>query len=193
MLITNVHKYIADLQAQLDELKKKDTLLIDLILELIKARNEKRQIFVMGNGGSGSTASHWANDFNKGMNYANHQNDTRFKMICLNDNIPTMLAIANDASYDDIFVEQLKNFLQPGDLVLGISGSGNSKNVIKAMQYANENNAITYAIVGFNGGKLKETAKKSFHLETNNMGIFEDLSLIIDHIIFDCYKHITFN
>lgn len=107
---------------------------------LIAARDEEKQIFIMGNGGSASTASHFCCDFNKGSSYGF---DKRFKFICLNDNVPGMMAYANDVSYDDIFVEQLKNFFQPGDYVIGISGSGNSKNVLKAIEYAKENGGIT--------------------------------------------------
>lgn len=112
---------------------------------LIAARDEEKQIFIMGNGGSASTASHFCCDFNKGSSYGF---DKRFKFICLNDNVPGMMAYANDVSYDDIFVEQLKNFFQPGDYVIGISGSGNSKNVLKAIEYAKENGGVTIGLTG---------------------------------------------
>ena len=97
---------------------------------LIAAHDKEKQIFIMGNGGSGSTASHFACDINKGC--CLHL-EKKFKVICLNDNIPTMLAYANDLSYSKVFVEQLKNFLQPDDVVIGISGSGKSENVLQAV------------------------------------------------------------
>ena len=101
-----------------------------LIAVLLEARDHGRRIFAMGNGGSGATASHWACDLNKG---CCREGVKRMRMICLNDNIPTLLAYANDLSYDDIFVEQLRNFFEPGDVVIGISGSGNSTNVLRAV------------------------------------------------------------
>jgi len=103
-------------------------------------------------GGSGATASHFACDINKGVCFGLPK---RIKVICLNDNIPTIPAYANDVSYDDVFVEQLKNFLGAGDLVIGISGSGNSSNVIKAVEYANENEAVFAALTGFAGGRSR--------------------------------------
>ena len=194
MLIENINNYIEDLQDQLGKLRSKDAEILFLINKLNEARLNHKQIFIMGNGGSGSTASHWMNDFNKGMNMdlSIYNGKPRFKMICLNDNIPTMLALANDSSYDQIFVEQLKNFMAPGDLVIGISGSGNSGNVWQAIEWANHHGGDTFAIIGFDGGQIKNTAKNFIHIETNNMGMFEDISLIIDHIAFDCYKNGNF-
>lgn len=112
---------------------------------MMDAYREDRRIFVMGNGGSASTASHWVCDVNKGCCL---HSDKKFKMICLNDSIATMLAYANDLSYKDVFAEQLKNFFEPGDMVIGISGSGNSGNVLKAIEYANENDGKTVGLCG---------------------------------------------
>ena len=100
----------------------------------------------MGNGGSGASASHAAGDLNKGVSYGREK---RFRVISLNDNLATLTAYANDVSYVDVFVEQLKNFLRPGDLVIAISGSGNSPNVLKAIEYANQQGAITVGLTGF--------------------------------------------
>ncbi len=122
------------------------------------ARNNGKQIFAMGNGGSASTASHLVQDLNKA---ANREGRKRFKAIALNDNIPIMLAIANDDSYENVFVEQLKNFLQSGDVVIGISGSGNSKNVLNAIEYANKNGGVTIGWSGYGGGKLSKMVKLS--------------------------------
>ena len=117
---------------------------LEKVVEFLeRAYQSENQIFVMGNGGSSSTASHFACDINKGTCGGEKK---RFRVICLNDNVPTMVAYANDMSYDDVFVEQLKNFLKPDDVVVGISGSGNSKNVVKAIEYANANRATSVAL-----------------------------------------------
>jgi D-sedoheptulose 7-phosphate isomerase len=104
-----------------------------------------------------------------------------FKLICLNDNIPTMMAYANDLSWDDIFVGPLKNYFKPGDLVIGISGSGNSMNVVKAIEWANSNEGITIALTGYDGGKLHSIAKYNVHVPINDMQITEDLHMVLDH------------
>ncbi|GAB4431852.1 MAG: SIS domain-containing protein [bacterium] len=138
------------------------------------------QIFIFGNGGSASTASHLTADLNKGVSLGL---DRRFKIICLNDNIPTMLAYANDLSYNDVFVEQLKNFLKKDDVVIGISGSGNSENVLKAIEYANKVGAITIGVTGYDGGRLKNIAKYSVNANVMDMQISEDIHMIVSHII----------
>lgn len=137
-------------------------------------------IYTMGNGGSGASASHAAGDFLKGASYGLEK---RFKMICLNDNLPAMMAIANDIGWDDIFVEPLKNFLEPRDLVIGISGSGNSKNVVKAMEYANQKGATTVAMSGFKGGKIAEIATLNMHVPVMDMEVTEDVHMVIFNII----------
>ena len=146
---------------------------------LLDARDADKQIFIMGNGGSASTASHFCCDFNKGSSYGFNK---RFKFICLNDNVPGMMAYANDVSYDDVFVEQLKNFFNPGDYVIGISGSGNSKNVLKAIEYANANGGVTIGLTGFNGGKLKQICALSVNMNIDDMQISEDLHMMMDHL-----------
>jgi D-sedoheptulose 7-phosphate isomerase len=141
------------------------------------AYDNNRQIFVFGNGGSGSTASHFCCDFVKGVA------DNGFKMHCLNDNMPLLMAIANDISYDDIFIIQLKNLMKSGDLVIGISGSGNSMNVVKAMKYARDNGAITVAMCGYNGGKIKGIADIPIHINIDNMQVVEDMHLMVMHCL----------
>ena len=148
---------------------------------LLNARDTGKTIFIMGNGGSAATASHFCCDFNKGLSY---NQSSKFKFICLNDNIPTMMAYANDVSYDNIFVEQLKNFLTPGDLVIGVSGSGNSKNILKAIDYANKNDAETIGLIGFNGGKLKQKVKHSVHVNIDDMQITEIIHMSLCHMIY---------
>lgn len=150
-----------------------------MIQEMMKAYHEERNIFVMGNGGSGSTASHWACDINKGCSL--HLNK-KFKMISLCDNISTMMAYANDISYGDIFVEPMKNFYRQGDLVIGISGSGNSMNVLKAIEYANENKGRTIGFCGYEGGKLHDMVDIPLLARVNDMQKVEDVHMIIVHI-----------
>jgi len=145
---------------------------------LVDALEDGRQIFIMGNGGSAATASHYVCDFNKGLSWGKAR---RFKFICLNDNVPTMMAYANDTSYEDVFVEPLKNYFNAGDLVIGISGSGNSKNVLNAIAWANENGGITAGLTGYGGGKLKAIAQHSVHIPVDDMQIAEDLHMVLDH------------
>lgn len=147
---------------------------------LMKAYDEGKQIFIMGNGGSGSTASHFACDINKGCCF---NLGKKFKVICLNDNIPTMLAYANDLSYDKVFVEQLKNFLQPGDVVICISASGNSENVLQAVSYAKKKEALTIGLTGFDGGKLARIVDVPLVAAINDMQKVEDLHMIVVHML----------
>lgn len=144
-------------------------------------KKNKTQIITFGNGGSGSTASHMVCDVLKGCSYGKAD---RYKILCLNDNIPTLLAYSNDVSYDDVFVEQLKNYMSEGDLIIGISGSGNSKNVIKAFDFANANGAITVGFTGFNGGILKEKSNISINVPIDDMQITEDVHVIIMHMLY---------
>lgn len=147
---------------------------------LLTAREKRSTIFIMGNGGSASTASHFVGDLSKGTIV---EGFGRFKAISLTDNIPNMLAWANDSSYDDIFVEQLKNLMEPGDIVIGISGSGNSMNVIKAIEYANENGGITIGLSGYDGGRLLKSAQENIHVPSSYMQRVEDIHLLIEHLL----------
>jgi len=171
-------EYIRDLKALLDRFPH--DIFQKIFKILLDAYKDDRHIFVMGNGGSGSTASHFVCDINKGSCY---RLEKRFKMICLNDNIPSILAYANDQSYEDIFVEQLKNFLREGDVVIGISGSGNSKNVLKAIEYAKEKGAITIGFCGYDGGRLSEIVDVPLIAMINDMQKSEDLHMIVVHML----------
>lgn len=155
------------------------------IEELQDAFNRGSHIFICGNGGSASTASHFACDINKGVSYGK---DKKFKIICLNDNIPTMLAYANDVSYNNIFVEQLKNFMIRDDMVIGVSGSGNSRNVFKAIDYANKKGGKTFGVCGYGGGKLKEVAQNSIVINCNDMQKVEDLHIIVFHCVMQWFN-----
>ncbi len=153
----------------------------ELVCLLESAYHEERQVFLFGNGGSGATASHLVVDFNKGVGMGLEK---RFRVMCLNDSVPTLTACANDFSYQDVFVEPLKNFVRPGDLVIGISGSGNSPNVLKAIDYANSRGAHTVGLTGFSGGNLAALARTSVHVPVNDMQKAEDAHLILLHAAF---------
>ncbi len=160
---------------------KESTETIQKILEIIlEARNNEKRIYVMGNGGSASTATHFVSDLLK---TSITKDEKRFKAISLSDNIPVILAWSNDKSFDTIFVEQLKNFLQEGDIVIAISGSGNSQNVINAIDYSNEINAKTISLTGMEGGKLSEISKTNLTICSNDMLTIETMHLCVCHLL----------
>ena len=173
----DIENYLTKLKNTIDNLKRNE--INTFINMLITARDEGRTIFIMGNGGSAATASHFCCDFNKGASYGY---DKRFKFICLNDNVATMMAYSNDVAYEDAMVEQLQNFFEPGDYVIGISGSGNSKNVVKAIEYANEHGGTTIGLTGYQGGKLKQICHHSVNMNVDDMQISEDLHMVMDHL-----------
>lgn len=178
-MIEKINNYFETMKRCIDNLDRNEIQVF--INTLLTARDNGNKIFTMGNGGSAATASHFCCDFNKGMSYGQ---DKKFRLICLNDNVATMMAYANDVSYDNIFVEQLKNFMQPNDVVIGISGSGNSKNVLNAIEYANENGGITIGLTGYNGGKLKSMAKLSVNANIDDMQVTEDIHMMLCHMIY---------
>lgn len=154
---------------------------VSLAIEWFKeARAGGRQIFVCGNGGSAATASHFVCDMVKGASY---NRPSRFRIMALTDSLPTITAYSNDVSYDCVFVEQLKNFAQPGDLVMAISGSGNSPNVLAAMEYANSIGCRTIALTGRDGGKLGPMAQLNIQAPAPHMGRIEDAHMIVCHMI----------
>lgn len=156
---------------------------INQVMNLLEeTRLAGNRIFICGNGGSAATASHFVCDFNKGVSF-DHNKELKYDFECLSDNIPTMMAVANDLSYEDIFVVPLKNKLKKGDVVIGISGSGNSRNVVKALEYGNLIGADTVGIVGYDGGGVKNIAKYCIHVKVNNMQIAEDIHLMLDHMM----------
>jgi D-sedoheptulose 7-phosphate isomerase len=144
------------------------------------AYEQEKNIFVMGNGGSGATASHMVCDLNKGACFTSEK---KFRVIALTDNTPMILALGNDVGFDSIFVEQMKPFAKSGDVVIGISGSGNSPDVLRAIEYANQLGCITVGVCGFGGGKLKPMVQHSFHVKVDDMQIVEDLHMIMVHIL----------
>lgn len=137
-------------------------------------------IYVCGNGGSAATASHMQNDFSRGVS---EKLDKKFNFYCLNDNYPTVMAIANDIGYEEVFRHQLINRLKENDLFIGISGSGNSMNVVNAAQYAKECGIKVLGITGYKGGKLKELADYKMHVPEEDMQIDEDIHMTFDHMM----------
>ena len=154
---------------------------VGLMTEMfLQARKDGSRIYTMGNGGSAANASHAAGDFLKGASFGLEK---RFNIICLNDNIPSLMAIANDVGWDDIFIEPLKNFLKPDDIVIGISGSGNSRNVLKAINFSKEIGAKTIGMTGFDGGELKKVCDLSIHSPAMDMEIAEDIHMAVFNMV----------
>ena len=160
---------------------------INAAVQAIWAAYEREAtIYIFGNGGSAATASHFVCDFNKGIS---EKKDKKFHFVCLSDNVAQMMAIANDYSFDDIFRYPLVKRLKASDLVIAISGSGNSKNVIRAVEYAKEIGTPVIGITGYHGGKLKEMADYHMDAMVDDMQISEDLHMIFDHMMFFLLNH----
>jgi len=167
--------------ALLEAIDRIDTGRVDVAIQWFdQARAASRSIFVCGNGGSASTATHFACDMVKG---ASHNRDSRFRITSLADSLATLTAYSNDAGYDTVFVEQLKNFAGPGDLLMCISGSGNSPNVLRAMEYANSIGCKTIALTGRDGGRLGSMAQLNIQVAVPHMGRIEDAHMIVCHMI----------
>lgn len=147
---------------------------------LLKAQQSGHKVFILGNGGSASTATHMACDLAK---TAMVRGQRSIRAISLSDNIAIMTAWANDSSYDCIFQEQLANLMDPGDVVIGISASGNSPNVLRAIEYANQHEGITIGLIGFGGGKLKKMVKVDLTISSRDYGQVEDFHLTLNHIL----------
>lgn len=147
-------------------------------------------IYVCGNGGSAATASHMQNDFNKGIS---EYTERKFNFYCLNDNVSTLMAIANDIGYEEVFRFQLRGKITENDLFIGISGSGNSKNVLNAAEYAKERGAKVIGITGYNGGKLREIADYNMHVNENDMQIAEDVHMTFDHMMMKIFYNLLVN
>lgn len=154
---------------------------IDAGVDLIeKAWRDGKQIIALGNGGSSLTALHFINDWNKSIYLSS---GLPFRGRTLVDNIGLVMSYANDVSFEDVFAEQLKNILQPGDLVIALSGSGNSENVIRAVKYANNHGATTLGLCGYRGGKLKEAAQHVIWVDADDMQLSEDVHFFFGHIV----------
>ena len=179
---TEIAKYI---ETEIDVLRALDVNALNDVLNLLEQTlDNESMVYIMGNGGSAATASHFQNDFNKGVS---EYTEKKFRFLCLNDNVPTVMAIANDIGYEEIFRFQLRGRLRPGDVVICISGSGNSKNVLNAAEYAKERGNTVVGITGYSGGKLREIADCSLHVPVNSMQITEDIHMTFDHLMMSIF------
>jgi D-sedoheptulose 7-phosphate isomerase len=154
-----------------------------------------RFIFVIGNGGSGSNSSHFAEDMGKcSLRREDFDNDKkkRLRILSLTDNTPYILAWANDEGFERVFVEQLKNLASPGDLLVAISGSGNSPNILRAVEWANRNDLRTFGCTGYSGGKLRKLAQKGLHVPLDDMGLVESIHLTAFHwVVGDLHRRVA--
>lgn len=179
----NIKNYFEELSSTIRQLDVDE--IYNAVNAIKEAYNREANIYIFGNGGSATTASHFVCDFNKGIS-ANL--DKKFNFICLNDNTSIITAIANDISYEDIFYFQLKNRLKEDDLVIAISGSGNSKNVLKAVDYARKVGTKVVGITGYAGGMLKELSDYKMHVNIDDMQITEDIHMSFDHMMYRVLK-----
>jgi D-sedoheptulose 7-phosphate isomerase len=159
------------------------------------AYHRRATVFVAGNGGSGSNASHFCEDAGKcTIRVEDYDNDAkpRLRILSLTDNTPYILAWANDAGFERVFVEQLKNLARAGDLLVAISGSGNSPNVLKAVEWANRHDLRTFGLTGYSGGKLRGLAQKNLHVSLDDMGLVETIHLGVFHwVVGDMYRRMN--
>lgn len=166
------------------EVEKWNELDLDAIARIAKilenAEKTGSQIFVIGNGGSAATASHIATDWSK---TAERSGKRLLRCMSLTDNVPFITAIGNDLGFDRVFVRQLENYLQPGDVVVMISGSGNSPNLIKAAAFSKKRGAVTVGMTGFTGGKLRRMVDVCLHVESDQYGVIEDLHMAVGSIL----------
>ncbi len=180
--ISEINTY---LEHEIDTLKALDVNEINAALNLLLETFENgNTVFVFGNGGSSATASHFQNDFNKGVS---EHTEKKFNFQCLNDNVATVMAVANDIGFEEVFRFQLVGHMRPGDVALAISGSGNSKNVLNAVEYAKKQGAKVIGLTGFGGGKLKELSDVSMHVPVNSMQITEDIHMVFDHLMMSIF------
>ncbi|MBU2536700.1 MAG: SIS domain-containing protein [Chloroflexota bacterium] len=172
--------YLKGLRSCLEEIAEKDV--IEIVDIIMKACSDGKKVVFMGNGGSATTASHFARDISIG---TAKEGKPRVRAISLADSIAAITSLANDVGYNSVFKEQLIGQVDKGDVVIGISASGNSPNVLEAMEYARSAGAITVGFIGFGGGKLKGLSDKSIVLSSRDYGQVEDTHLVLDHI-FTC-------
>ncbi len=158
---------------------------INMLMNAIEeARQRDATIYIMGNGGSAATASHFVNDFNKGISEYIQQ---KFRFVCLSDNLATVMAVANDIGYDAIFEFQLRGKVTKDDLVIGLSGSGNSQNVLNAIELAKASGAVTAGLTGYDGGKLRQIVDISVHVPVMSMQVTEDIHMVLDHLMMSIF------
>jgi len=187
-----INNYFSQLTQTINNISKED--IQEAIDLLFTAWENKKRIFIVGNGGSASTATHFAADLNK---TANVEGKKRFKAIALVDNIPLCSALINDDGFENLFIEQLKNFFEPGDVLIGISvhgGSGKDKaglwsqNLLKAMKYVNDNGGKTVGLSGFEGGAMKKIANVCVVVPVESTPLVESLHVALEHVMVSCLK-----
>lgn len=189
----SVSYYIARLQAELDRVDQAEIRqMADLIYQ---AWDEGRFVFICGNGGSGTTATHMSEDLGKSSLREcdlRDESKKRLKVMSLTDNLGWILAVGNDCGYDQIFVQQLMNYGSAGDLLIAISGSGNSPNVLNAVDWANRHGLRTFGLTGFSGGKLREMQQSGLHVPLDDMGMVESIHLCVFHwVLNDVFARIN--
>lgn len=183
-----IDEYLVTLQRTIGMISRHQ---VSAVVEaLLLAWRENRQVFICGNGGSAATASHMANDLNK---YTIVSGKRRMRAIALTDNMPVITAWANDVSYESVFREQLANLAQPNDVLIAISASGNSPNVLKALEFARENRLVCIGFTGDKGGRLKELVDICVHIPDNHIGRQEDGHMILDHVISSVLRELIQN
>jgi D-sedoheptulose 7-phosphate isomerase len=179
----HIDGYLERLRFAIDTLPRDN---IERLGELLyRAYSDSKHVFVLGNGGSASTASHMAADLAKN---TIEQNMRRFRILSLNDNTALLTALANDLGYENVFAEQLKNLIRAGDVLIAISAGGNSPNVLAAIRCAQERSAEVAAIVGFGGGRAAGLADLPIVVDSDHYGVVEDVHLVINHILVDYFK-----
>lgn len=173
------------IEHEIETLKALDVDALDSALNLLEETLEREgNIYIFGNGGSSATASHFQNDFNKGVS---EYTEKKFRFQCLNDNIATLMAVANDIGFEEVFRFQLRGKLKDGDIIVAISGSGNSQNVINAVEYAKDQGCKIIGLTGYSGGKLRALSDISLHAPINSMQITEDIHMIFDHLMMSIF------
>tara|TARA_Y100000389_G_scaffold197610_2_gene232543 strand:+ start:2041 stop:2619 length:579 start_codon:yes stop_codon:yes gene_type:complete len=176
--------YLEQLKFTLDNINP--SVISDIVVSLDATMKKKSRVYILGNGGSSATASHMVNDLGAGLRMRNIIN---LDVVSLGDNSPAVTAIANDIGYENIFYMQMKGLLTSKDLVIAISCSGNSPNIVKAADYAKEIGCQVIGVTGFEGGHLKKISDINFHVDTpkGEYGLVEDTHMILDHIIYSYY------
>ncbi len=184
--MTDYKEYITEYLAhEMETLQALDVESINEALNVLEqAYDRGSAVYIFGNGGSSATASHYQNDFNKGVS---EHTEKKFDFRCLNDNMATVMAVANDIGFEEVFRFQLQGHLKPGDVVIAISGSGNSPNVLNAAEYAKAQGNTVIGVTGYGGGRLRELADVNLHAPVNSMQITEDVHLVFDHLMMSVF------
>jgi D-sedoheptulose 7-phosphate isomerase len=179
-----ISSYLEDVRRIIAELPQDA---ISQIADVIYGAYQRgRYVFAFGNGGSSACASHFIEDVAKGIDYGADR--PRYRALALTDSVPLITAWANDTAYENVFAEQLRNFVEPGDVAIGISASGNSPNVLRAVELAKEVGASTVGLTGYDGGKLAKLAHRAIVVRSDNMQKIEDVHLVICHLLYVCLR-----